>query len=1533
MKLHFHLRILLSVIALSVLSVSTQAQMIDTGLASIDITPTEPIRLSGYSSRATPTDQVLAPLHAKAMAMGKDTPSVLITLDAIGVPEWLTNELAERLADTGVTRDRLAVCATHTHCAPQLDGVLPFMFMGDLPSDQDKAIKRYAKELLNKLESIARKALDERAQSQLGWTQGKVDFAVNRRVLKDGKWVGFGHQTNAPVDHSLPLMRILDSKGALKGLLVNYACHCTTMGGKTNAFHGDWAGAARKFLEEKHPGVTAMVAIGCGADANPNPRGTEALAEEHGESVATEVERLLEGPFTPITEAPQGTYDRIPLYLDPLPSPEEWKKLAEDKSKWSFFPKEMLGRLEAGEKLEEKFLYPVQTWTFGSDLAMVFLAGEVVVDYSLRLKRTFDSKRIWVNAYANDLPCYIASKRIYPEGGYEVDRSMKYYGKPNRLARDTEDRIIDEVIQQLPHEFYAKDARVLIPPPVPKEKALDTIKVHSEMNVELVAAEPLTMDPVDITWGPDLRMWVTEMADYPTGIDGKPGGRIRVLEDTDKDGIYDKSTLFLDRLPYPNSVMPWRDGALIVSAPHILFARDTDGDGLANETKVLYTGFEQGNPQHLVNGLIWGLDNWVHSSHGDGDGGVQSIATGLSLNLNGRDLRINPDTGALDAQTGQSQHGLVQDDWGNWFGCANSKPGWHFALQDHETRRNPHVRYPDPKVPLPEIAVAGPVYPTSKTLSRFNDYDKVNRFTSACGMNLYRDRLWGPAFEQNVFVCEPVHNLVSRSVLSERGTTFHSRRAPEETTSEFFSSTDNWSRPVNVRTGPDGALYIVDMYRVAIEHPQWIPEDWQRRLRLRDGHDKGRIYRITKKGIHSRDPLDLTSLNTSELVRALSSYNGWTRDTIHQLLYWSPSKKATRELKKLLSSRRAEVVPQARLHALSLLHHYGQLDDATLQQSLTFDHPGVRIHAMRLAAHYADADSTTRELIQKLTLSKNPKEQLQAAIALGTWNDQDSSRHLVALLARSKDQHLTVAALSSLIPHLDVCSVMLEAYPKLLDQISDQALEGIIATTIGEKKSRALSPILKHTAKVRNMGRLTLLLQSLSRAGTSLDKLRGSDLANDIDLLTPLLKQASVIAQNPQHTTETRAKAIALLGKNAPTRKKDIQILTSLLSPSQPPALQEKSIKQLASTAQNRFVELVLKDWRSRSPSSRRLILQNILSRTSWANELLNAIEDTPVIGKSLSAAQISSLHHHSDKEIQKLALRLLNPAESDRQKIMDSLRPALTSDGNASKGRDLFQAACSACHQIGTMGRPIGPDLTALSNQSSEHLLTAILDPNRAIDERYIQYTVETSTGISLSGVLLQESSTTVTVGTADGQSHQLSRSQIRSMESNGLSLMPEGLELAFNHKTMADLLAFLRDQSITPIVQPNENGSISLSPAAAIITGAAAMDPTTGALAWIASHDTISWQISKLSKGNYAIFFDAAVGEEYSGYPFKLSVGNEVVNGAIEYTRAQNRFRKRKFGNLTIKEDLNDMNVTFSHSMKAPSVAIREIRFAPAQ
>lgn len=429
------------------------------GTAKVDITPNYPIRLSGFGFRRQESEGVTHPIWAKALAIGAEgeSPAILVTVDNLGVPDYMVCDLAKRLkSKAGVGPARMTVCSTHTHTAPMLAGVAPTLFGEPIPPDHQAHIEQYTKELADHLERVALAAIADRAPGRLEWGLGSVGFAINRRATRGGRVVGIGVNPKGPVDHEMPLLVVKSPARKVRAVYASYACHCVTL--SNNKIGGDWAGFAQLAIEKQWPGAVSLISIGCGADINPSSGVTGdkvKVAAEQGQQIADEVKRLIYAGLQPLRDKLVCRLERIDLTFDTLPTREEWQRRA-DLPKDNFYNRSVayhakiqLERLDRGEALQTHVSYPIQTWAFGNQMAMVFLPGEVVVDYSLRLKRELDAKRLWVNGYSNDVPCYIPSERILKEGGYEGGDAMRYFDRPTKFKPGLERQIVDVVHRQL----------------------------------------------------------------------------------------------------------------------------------------------------------------------------------------------------------------------------------------------------------------------------------------------------------------------------------------------------------------------------------------------------------------------------------------------------------------------------------------------------------------------------------------------------------------------------------------------------------------------------------------------------------------------------------------------------------------------------------------------------------------------------------------------------------------------------------------------------------------------------------------------------------------------------------------------------------------------------------------------------------------------------------------------------------------------------------------------------------------------------
>ena len=763
------------------------------------------------------------------------------------------------------------------------------------------------------------------------------------------------------------------------------------------------------------------------------------------------------------------------------------------------------------------------------------------------------------------------------------------------------------------------------PPPLVPEAALKTIRTKPDLRVELVAAEPLVQSPVAIDWDAQGRLWVVEMFDYPMGVDGnwKPGGRVKMLDGTGK------ARVFIDGLPFPTGLLVVSNGVYICAAPDILFAQDTDGDGKADRVRTNYTGFATHNYQARVNGLVWGLDGWIYGSSGLFGGKIKNLLTGESVDLSGRDFRFHPQSGAIEPAAGISQMGRVCDDYGNWFGNDNSTLLWHYPLPEHYARRNPHVTYPEPKVSVARGKDPNKLFPISRTLERFNDPQMANRVTSACGPEIYRGTALGSNYYGNAFVCEPVHNLVTRLVLRPDGATFAGERAPDEQNREFLASTDNWFRPVQVRTGPDGALWVVDMYRFVVEHPRWISQDRLKQLDVRAGADKGRIYRITAK------------------------------------------------------------------------------------------EPKPFIKPIRILPEH---------------------QRFERALELGDAASPGAAEELARIAEAAKDQWTRAAVLSSASNHLK----------RLLATEAPELLPGLIQSAVGFGRIDLLADV-RLDAKLA-----ATLLDALDRKDAGWQKACPPKLATQVEALI-------ANATNP-----------ALMVRDSRSLSRDIERLADALPDKSALArLRQLKTPQVAST--------LISKWPQFSPSIRANLIPLLLERETWKAELAKAIDAGTILPAEIPLDQRKRLPGIFATPTNRLTIL----REYDG---VASLKP------QAGNGAELFETHCATCHAHGGRGFAVGPNLAEFAGKTVQDFLLAIIDPNAAVDPKFVAYDLETKDGRSLSGIVKNETASALTLVQAGGLTETVLRSAIKEMRPLRLSLMPEGLEQTLPPQDMADLIAWIK-------------------------------------------------------------------------------------------------------------------------------------------
>lgn len=939
-------------------------------------------------------------------------------------------------------------------------------------------------------------------------------------------------------------------------------------------------------------------------------------------------------------------------------------------------------------------------------------------------------------------------------------------------------------------------------PPTPPEKALATVKVKLGFRVELAAAEPSVRDPVALSFDERGRMYVVEMRDYSERRDERLG-EVRLLEDADNDGLFEKSTVFAEGLPWPTAVICWDGGVFVAATPDILFLRDANGDGKADERRVVFTGFGKGverlNVQALPNSFNWSLDNRIHSATGPNGGQITrpDARDVPPVELRGRDFSFDPRALHFRAETGGSQHGLTFDSRGRKFVCSNSSHIQTLMYEEQYAARNRVYSLPRALVDIAADGGAAPVYrispdePWRVIRTQWRVAGKVpgpiegggrasGYFTSATGVTIYRGDAFGPEFVGDAFIADCGSNLVHRKKIRSRGIELIAERPDDEQKTEFLASSDNWFRPVQFANAPDGCLYVLDMYREVIEHPWSLPPGIKKHVDLNAGNDRGRIYRIVPEKFKRRPAPDLGHASTADLVKTLAHPNGWHRDTAARLIFERQDKKAIDPLRGLLKSSTNEL---ARLHALYALKGLTEVTKADVATALGDPSPTLREHGIRISElRSLQPDEAT---LARLIDDPDPRVRYQLAWSLGTFYD---TAHLLARLLRrdAGDKWVRAAVLSSLDTPVTTETAASIVFEAVVDSPSAPLTE--IANLIGaHNQRRGIAQVLKIAGEGddRSFALVRALGNGLKASGNSLSKTAP-------DLFTEVKDRAVRVACDSGQATKLRIEAIEALA--FADYDSTAAAVLPLLKTNSPVELQTAAIRTLAQFRERDLAAALLPLWTNMSDRVRAEAFGVLAKRPAWIAPLVEAIADGRVHKSMLSAQQIQTLVNHPDPAVYKRAHEVFNIASSsEREKIIRKLMPATQMPGDIVSGRKIYTERCAACHRFGNEGNAVGPDVVAMKTSGKEKLLVNIVDPNREVAPNLQTYLVETTDGETITGLLLRDSGGSVTLTTGGGAEVTLIRAQVRKLAPQGKSLMPEGLEEGLALKQIADLLEFL--------------------------------------------------------------------------------------------------------------------------------------------
>ncbi len=948
------------------------------------------------------------------------------------------------------------------------------------------------------------------------------------------------------------------------------------------------------------------------------------------------------------------------------------------------------------------------------------------------------------------------------------------------------------------------------------QKTPDGFEIQDGFNVELVANEPLIYDPVDLEFNEKGDAMVLEMPGYP--MEDKQS-RLLVLKDNNKDGVYDSTIVFKDNLGLADSFMPYKKGVLVAAPPYLLQLHDENGDYKVEKVDTLMGGFAKENLQHNYNGLTYGIDNWIYAANGGNDGKPYWWGdTTTAMDLRGQDLRFNLETRQME-RLGESSggFGLAMDEYGRFFETHNLTHISHLVFPD---------RYLKGRQILPENTLQNisdheedglaRIFPIGEQEDRVNHPEQSGYFSGSCGVTYYGGGAFGEKYNNTVWVADVVLNLIHVDKIKPNGASFTASRIFEN--KDFLASSDRAFRPVNMSVGPDGSMYIIDIHRKVIEHPEWIPDEIEKTLDLNAGKNQGRIYKISS----TNKSFDFKQFSSSEgLLESLKNPNQWVRNTAHRLLMENVlSNETFLGLKKLLESDNA----LARLHAIWILTYSGKLTPNEVLAALQDKNAAIRESVLKISKNYlTESESILNEVIGLLNDS-DARVRMQAALSLSTLpenhpfykKNQDLILQSLAKTAKLPNDEWNVAAITLA---AQIQTVELFAQISQEKNVNSSLLASLALNISGEtenvlsilrylstspisdkEKTLVVSQLAKHTEKVNGKSIENQVSQLEQKAEldllTSLASLRQKLKLQPSSQFLKYSKEASKNVLEVSLPDSVRVQYLSLLDFLPYAQKSTI--LFDCLKNNQPLKLQENALRQLSNYREKEIGNKVVAMWKDLSPQTRRYASDLLLYIESNHDALLTGLENGIInIGEmNFDLERRRTLLWWTDNENTKTRAKKLfsDSGVSNRQAAMDKMKPTLTLKGNNINGKKIFSNTCATCHKYGSIGQEVGPVLTEISRKSKATMLHDILDPNAAVDPKYVNHSLETKSGAIHMGIVANETDKSVTIHKIGGEKVLINKSEIKKFRSLGTSLMMEGFENALSTQEMADLLEFLQ-------------------------------------------------------------------------------------------------------------------------------------------
>ncbi len=939
----------------------------------------------------------------------------------------------------------------------------------------------------------------------------------------------------------------------------------------------------------------------------------------------------------------------------------------------------------------------------------------------------------------------------------------------------------------------------------PQDSVAATV-IHPDWSAAVIASEPTIIDPVAIRVDRHHRIWVVEMADYPTGpAEGQsPRGRIRILEDRDHDGQFEHATTFADQLLFPTGVQPWRNGAIVTLAGKIVWLEDKDDDSVADHTAVWFEGFAMDNEQLRANHPILGPDGMVYVAGGLRGGRIRTTdprfdASVGEVDLRDRDFCFDPDGGDWKAVTGNSQFGLTIDDFGRRIGCSNRNPAMYSILDNGAIARDSMMA---PSAAIENIAVSGEasrVVPRAVAWTTSNLH--AGQFSAACGVSApgwFKLKSTVDGERQNasggewLLVCEPTAYLIQRQWLATENGVWRSKR--EDRAEEFMSSQDTWFRPVDLVAGPEQSVLVADMYRAVIEHPDWVPQELKNRPDTWNGNDRGRIWKLQPKRTVQADPTG------SPDASWLGHPNPWIREVASQYFHESETNTVIASLNAALQEQ--TVTPNAVARISQWLSSRDLITKESIKKIL--GHHDVRVVALGSAICQSNAELSQAATESLLSLSRNDDPIVRLAVGSSLAArplETPKAAEAVVEIAR-RDGHTEAARKilgsvdSSYIPELCRRTIWQMDVSTLL---ASHWWTRWAALAPDESLAHLVEQASPKAGAMETENRLIAIFESWLNGnrsaggkGKSMEAMKSVVTGEPGDALRKVSETVATDRNRPSGIRVAAVRVSVAMGQLPDS-------FWTLVDDVEPMELRNEALTAWFHRDVTTTCEWLEDRVLGFPPGVRARAIELLVSNPESTRWLFDRIEAGKYKPSLVQPQQGDRLMQSSDQQIAARAKALFSISADRAQTIAryqsadrfsDALRGA-----DAIHGKQIFAQTCAACHAVDGVGVNVGPDISDSRDKTPEAILTSILNPNAAIDAAYLHYAALTTDGRVLEGLLIDDRSEGVTLRRQGGLNVFIPRDELDRLQASGASLMPDGFERLINESDMADLVAYLKN------------------------------------------------------------------------------------------------------------------------------------------